>query len=41
MKAFIAKLAIVLMFATGSVFAGDLDSDGSYSGCQQQKWEDT
>ena len=41
MKAFIAKLAIVMLFAVGPVYAGDLNSDGEYSGCNQQKWEDT
>lgn len=43
MKAYIASLAIALMFATGSVFAGSYDSSGDHGGgcSHQEKWKDT
>ena len=42
MKAFIASLAIALMFAVGPAFAGSSDSGDEYgSGCSKDKWSDT
>jgi hypothetical protein len=44
MKAFIAALAVMFMFAVGPVSANHTGSDGQgdYSGgCNKSKWEDT
>ena len=44
MKAFIAALAVMFVFAVGPVSAAHTDSQtqGDYSGgCNKSKWEDT
>jgi hypothetical protein len=42
MKAFIAALAVMLLFAVGPVSASHTDSNGEASGgCNKSKWEDT
>jgi hypothetical protein len=44
MKAFIAALAVMFVFAVGPVSASHTDSGshGDYSGgCNKSKWEDT
>ena len=43
MKAYIASLAIALMFAMGPAVAGNYDSSGDHGGgcSHQEKWKDT
>ncbi|HKJ50454.1 MAG TPA: hypothetical protein VKB27_03080 [Gammaproteobacteria bacterium] len=42
MKAFVAALAVMLVFAVGPVSASHTDSNGDTSGgCNKSKWEDT
>ena len=44
MKAFIAALAVMFVFAVGPVSAAHTDSQGqgdSAGGCSKSKWEDT